>query len=309
MLEARRQSGREQFGPALSLVLLAAALFLFTGSPVYADSGKPSAAALRGAYERLTPKLKNNAFHRPLYIESKELSNELEGDIYALVSQPFEVVNGALNDSSGKPTNWCEVLILHLNVKNCHAGQNGQGSTLTVNLGRKMEQPLEDTHAVEFNYSVLAAEKNYFATSLSAEHGPLSTHDYRIVLEAMPAANNQTLIHLTYAYGFGVSGRMAMKGYLSTIGRGKIGFTPIGTQADGEPEYIGGVRGVVERNAMRYYVAIESFLNANGSDQFEKRLKACIETLEQYAMQLHEVDRKTYLNMKLREYKRMRDSV
>lgn len=269
---------------------------------------KPSATALRADYERLQPKLQKNAFHRPLYIESKESSNELEGDIYALVSQPFAVVSGALNDPSGKPTNWCEVMILHLNVKYCRARQNAAGSTLTLNLGRKMEQPLEDTHPVEFNYRVLASENNYFATSLSAPQGPLSTHDYRIILQAMPADNDQTFIHLTYAYGFGMSGRIAMKGYLSTIGRGKIGFTPVGTRADGKPEYISGVRGVVERNAMRYYVAIDSFLHATGKDQFEKRLKACIETLEQYAKQLHEVDRNTYLKMKLHEHKRMLDN-
>lgn len=269
---------------------------------------KPSATALSADYERLKPKLQNNAFHRPLYIESKESSSELEGDIYALVSQPFAVVNGALNDPSGKPANWCEVMILHLNVKYCRIRQNAAGSTLTVNLGRKMEQPLEDTHPVEFNYRVLASENNYFATSLSAPQGPLSTHDYRIILEAMPADNDRTFIHLTYAYGFGMSGRIAMKGYLSTIGRGKIGFTPVGTRADGKPEYIGGVRGVVERNAMRYYVAIDSFLHAHGADQFEKRLKACVDTLEQYAKQLHEVDRNTYLKMKLHEHKRMLDS-
>lgn len=305
MHEVRRQAGRGQDGIALSLVLLAAAFFLFN-CPAYAGpTMKPSAANLRASYERLTPKLHNNAFNRSLYIESQESSNELEGDIYALVAQPFSVVSAALNDPSGKPTNWCEVLILHLNVKYCRAGQDAEGSTLTVNLGRKMEQRLKDSHPVEFRYRVLASGKTYFATSLSAAQGPMSTHDYRIILEAMPTDSNQTFIHLTYAYGFGMAGKIAMKGYLSTMARDKVGFTPVGTRPDGKPKYIGGVRGVVERNAMRYYVAIESFLNAPGEDQFEKRLKACIETLEQYATQLHEVDRATYVEMKRNEHKRM----
>ena len=306
MPDAHRLLERSQRGVALSHLLLAAALLLFNCRE--ADAGpnmKPSATTLRASYERLTSKLHNNAYNRSLYIESQESSNELEGDIYALVSQPFSVVNDLLNDPSGKPANWCEVLILHLNVKYCVAGQDAKGSTLTVNLGRKMEQPLKDTHPVEFRYSMLASGKTYFATSLSAPKGPLSTHDYRIILEAMPADDDRTFIHLTYAYGFGMSGKIAMKGYLASLGRGKMGFTPVGTRADGKPEYIGGVRGVVERNAMRYYVAIDSFLNAPAKDQFETRLKACIETLEQYAMQLHEVDRATYLEMKRNEYKRM----
>jgi hypothetical protein len=293
------------------LPLLVLAAFLQFGRQAFAEpSDAPSAASLRSSYERLGGKLQNNAFNRPLHLESKERSNELEGDIYALVAQPFSVVNGTLNDPSGKPTNWCEVLLLHLNVKYCRIGQNPQGNTLTLNLGRKMEQPLEDTHPVEFRYRVLASEKDYFATSLSAPHGPLSTRDYRIILEAIPADNNQTFIHLTYAYGFGMSGKMAMKGYLSTMGRGKIGFTQVGTR-DGKPEYITGVRAVVERNAMRYYVAIDSYLNAVSArreERFEKALKACIDTLEQYATQLQEVNRTTYLQMKKNEYKRMQEN-
>jgi hypothetical protein len=309
MPEVRRQSGRGH-GITLSFLLLAVALFLFNGHQAYAGLDmKPSATTLRASYERLTPKLHNNAYNRSLYIESHESSNELKGDIYALVSQPFPVVNGALNDPSGKPVNWCEVLILHLNVKYCHVGQDARDSTLTVHLGRKMEQPLKDTHPVEFRYSVLDSGKTYFATSLSAPRGPLSTHDYRIILEAMPADNHLTFIHLTYAYGFGMSGKIAMKGYLASLGRGKVGFTPVGTRADGKPEYISGVRGVVERNAMRYYVAIDSFLNAPAKDQFETRLKACIDTLEQYAVQLHEVDRTTYLEMKRNEHRRMNNSL
>jgi len=308
MLEAREWRSPKRAGFWLPIVLLAA--FLQFGREAFAESsGVPSAASLRSSYERLAPKLRNNAFNRPLYLESKERSNELEGDIYALVTQPFPVVNGTLNDPSGKPTNWCEVLLLHLNVKYCRSGQDAKGSTLTLNLGRKMEQPMEDTHPVEFRYRVLASEKDYFATSLSAPHGPLSTRDYRIILEAIPADNNQTFIHLTYAYGFGMSGKMAMKGYLSTMGRGKIGFTQVGTQ-DGQPEYITGVRAVVERNAMRYYVAIDSYLNAVSArreERFEKALKSCIDTLEQYATQLQEVNRASYLQMKRNEYKRMQE--
>lgn len=273
-------------------------------------AGGNSAAALRAAYDRLSPKLQNNAYHRPLYLESKEMASELQGDIYAVVNQPFSVVNGMLNDASGRPVNWCDVLILHLNIKYCRAGQNTQGSTLLVNIGRKMEQPLEDTHQVEFRYRVLASEKAYFATSLSAKEGPLSTRDYRIILEAIPIDDGHAFIHLTYAYGFGMAGKMAMKGYLSTMARDKIGFTVVGNGSDGKPEYIHGVRGVVERNAMRYYVAIDSYLNAASlpkEERFEKSLKTCIDTLEQYALQLHEVDNPTYLQMKRREYKRMQE--
>ena len=112
---------------------------------------------------------------------------------------------------------------------------------------------------------------------------------------------------MTYTYGFGIAAKLAMKGYLSTTGRNKIGFTQTGTSSDGKPEYIKGVRGVVERNAMRYYVAIDSFLNAvplPREQQFEKRLGDCIDILEQYALQLHEVDQPWDKDVSFREVDR-----
>jgi hypothetical protein len=299
-------------GRLRALLLTWLAVFLLHGSPLLADTGvTPSASTLHASYERLRPKLERNIYRRPLYLESKEKSNQLQGDIYALVAQPFALVNGALNDPAGKPTHWCDVLMLHLNIKYCRTGQDAKGSTLLLHIGRKMEQPLEDTHPVEFRYRVLASHKDYFAISLSAPKGPFNTHDYRILLEAIPAEKQRSFIHLTYSYGFGMAAKLAMKGYLSTTGRHKVGFTQVGTDPAGKPEYIKGVRGVVERNAMRYYVAIDSFLNAlplPRDQQFEKRLHDCIDTLDKYALQLHEVERDVYIKMKRNERRRQLES-
>jgi hypothetical protein len=50
--------------------------------------------------------------------------------------------------------------------------------------------------------------------------------------------------------------------YLTTRGRDKVGFTVVGKAEDDGPEYIGGLRGAVERNAMRLYLAIDAYLDA-----------------------------------------------
>ena len=55
---------------------------------------------------------------------------------------------------------------------------------------------------------------------------------------------------------------IAMKSYLATIGRDKVGFTTTNKAASPQPDYIQGVRGVVERNTMRYYLAIDAYLAA-----------------------------------------------
>jgi hypothetical protein len=142
---------------------------------------------------------------------------------------------------------------------------------------------------------------------LSADQGPLGTRDYRIVLEAVPVEKGRTFIHLSYSYGFGTMGKLAMQIYLGTTGKDKVGFTVTGTQPDGQPQHVGGMRGVVERNSMRYYLAIEAFLGslpAPPQAQLEKRLRDWFAAVERYPRQLHEMEQGEYLEMKRKEYLR-----
>lgn len=88
----------------------------------------------------------------------------------------------------------------------------------------------------------------------------MGTSDYRIELEAIPLPNAQTFLHFTYSYAMSFPARLAMQTYLATIGYGKLGFTETEPSANGQPQYIGGVRALIERNTMRYYLAIDSFL-------------------------------------------------
>ncbi len=269
--------------------------------------GADDAASLRDKYQSLEPQLKHNPFQRPLYLESAESPSTLKGDIYAVVDYPFAVVNGALNNPTQGPANWCDVLILHLNTKYCHASNSSDGYILSVNIGRKTEQKLTDSYRVQFHYRAAATSPGYFQVDLNADSGPLSTKDYRIVLEAVSISGNRTFLHLTYSYGYGMAGRIAMKGYLATIGSDKVGFTVADGSSPGKTEYIGGVRGLVERNTMRYYLAIDAYLSALSSPpdkRLEQRLTNWFDATEQYPRQLHEVDRQDYMQMKLKEYER-----
>ena len=142
---------------------------------------------------------------------------------------------------------------------------------------------------------------------LAAKDGPLGTSDYLILLEAVALPTAKTFVHLTYSYSVNFSGRLAMQGYLLTGGMGKVGFTSIGETSNEQPGFIGGVRGVVERNTMRYYLAIDSFLEfaaAPPATQFEQRLQSWFSATERYPRQLHEFDRQEYLAMKRAEYLR-----
>ncbi len=117
----------------------------------------------------------------------------------------------------------------------------------------------------------------------------------------MPLDARRSFLHLSYAYAYGMTARLAMQGYLGTVGRNKVGFSVTGHTADGRPVYIAGTRGVIERNTMRYYLAIEAYLgalSAPAAQQAEKRLNAWFDSVERYPAQLHEMERGEYLDMK-----------
>lgn len=258
---------------------------------------------LRAKYTSLEAQLRQNQFKQPLVLDSAETPDRLRGDIYAIVAYPFDAVNTGLNN----PDHWCDVLLLHINTKYCHAVVGPSGTTLLVNIGKKTPEVLANVARVEFNYSVAAANPEYMEILLSAEDGPLGTSDYRIRLEAVALPNAKTFLHLTYSYAMNLVGRLAVQTYLGTIGRRKVGFTVIGKRANGQPDYIGGVRGLVERNTMRYYLAIDAFLGsarAAPSAQLDERLQSWFTAVERYPRQLHEMDRGEYLEMKRAEYLR-----
>lgn len=262
------------------------------------------APALLEQYTRLQPQLQHNAFERPLVLQSSESADGLSGDIYAVVAYPFATVSTGMRS----PGHWCEVLMLHLNTKYCRAVAGPKGSALRVNIGKKTPQPISAAPRVELQYTETTVTQRYFAITLSAKDGPLSTSNYRIHLEAVELPGNQSFLHFTYAYDVGVVGRLAMQTYLATLGAGKVGFTLVGKSADGQPVHVAGVRGVVERNTMRYYLAIDSFLASLGEPaaaQIEHRLNAWFDAVERYPRQLHEVERSDYLAMKRAEIARL----
>lgn len=256
---------------------------------------------LRNKYTELKDELSNSQFKRELYMDSKEAPDNLKGEIYAVVDYPFATVDKALNDSS----HWCDLLILHINIKYCYATGNKADTILTVDLGKKEEQSLSDTYQVKFNYQQVTSSSDYFAIALNAKDGPVGTSDYHILVEATPISDKRTFLHFTYAYSFGLKGRLAMSTYLATKGRSKVGFTVV--EKTPEVKYIQGVRGVIERNTMRYFLAIDAYLatfNLPKEGQQEKRFQTWYDNTRLYSKQLYEVERDDYLAMKRKEYQR-----
>jgi hypothetical protein len=286
------------------LICAIASLAIFHPMAASAAATDPaSAAALQAKYTELAPRLAHSPFKRPLVLLSDASSSALKGDVYAVVDHPFDQVSRSLNGSE----HWCDVLILHLNTKYCRAVNGVAGTTINLRVGKKFDQPLEDAYRLAFSYRQGASTNDYFDGHLNAKQGPLGTSDYQILLEATAIPGNKTFMHLTYSYVIGFASKVAMQGYLATAGSDKVGFTTDGKSNDGQPRFISGVRGLVERNTMRYYLAIDAFLDTAAlpvSQQVDQRLQHWFDATENYRRQLHEMDRADYLTMKQNEIRR-----
>ena len=284
-----------QVGSVLACLLLAT---VFAAPAFPQDAG-----SLRAVHTQLRERLGASPFQRPLVLESTQGDASLKGDVYAVVEQPFAVVAPALQGTA----HWCELLILHLNVKHCGATGAAPNEVLTLVVGRKFDQPLADGHKVAFRYSVPAATADYLRVNMAADSGPLGTRDYQLAVEITPLDAKRSFIHLSYSYSYGIAARVALQGYLSTLGRDKVGFSVTGQGDSGKPVYVAGLRGVAERNTMRYYLAVEAYLGALGSapdERLEKRLRDWFAATERHRLQLHEMALDEYLVMKRREMQR-----
>jgi hypothetical protein len=283
-------------------IALALASCLASGSAL-ADDTTPAtnpAVALQDRHAALASALAHNAFGRPLALESREESRRVSGDVYAVLDYPFDTVSATF----ANPRTWCEVLILHLNTKSCRAGGAVGADTLSVRMGRKDARDPDDGFALRFDFRAEPPRPDYVAASASSASGPLGSRDYRITMQAMPLPGGRSFMRLHYSYAFGGVAKLATQGYLATAGSGKVGFTREGKH------YVHGLRGAVERNAMRYYLAVESYLSSLAQApgrQFSSRIERWFDATERYRPQLHEMERADYLAMKQHEYARQQE--
>jgi len=282
-----------------ALLAHAAAAAAFAAIPA-SEGSREGSAALRAQFEAMRPDMKANGFGRPLNLVSHDGDHLLKGDVYALVAHPFGDVERALQ----QPDQWCQVLVLPFNVKRCEARDS---AAISMFIARKTESTAAQTFRIDFRFGVESLGEDFMRIGLRAESGPLGTRDYHIALEATPADRGHTIIHLSYAYRYGMMSQLAMQAYLSTVGAHKVGFSVEGRDTEGGPIFVGGMRGVMERNTMRYFLAIEAYLDSLAvapPGREDARLAEWFDASERYPRQLHEMEREEYVAMKHRELAR-----
>jgi hypothetical protein len=286
--------------PNVLLFLVAAALLFSVGSASGVEKPLQGEALLLDIYHKNMGKLEAKSFGLPLFLESIELDDRVHVDVFGIFDFPFSSVVNVLK----VPANWCDIVSLHPNIKACTYREQPNDWLLTFYLGSKAYQPLVDTRHVISHYRSID-RKGYLDIILNADAGPFGTKDHRMRFEALPLDGVRTFVHVSYAYSDSVALRLMAKIYFATLGRGKVGFTVTGTDGNGNPVYIGGPRGAVERSAVRYYFAIQSFMNTlryPEESRFSMRTSEWYDLTTRYRKQLFDLDKKDYLTFKAKEH-------
>ena len=281
-------------------LFLVISFFLFSQwceIPYADDSLHTGHESLIDKYHKIEKELEKSSLTIPFYVESSVSKNASHVDIYGTIKYPFDIVKNELQ----LPTNWCDIVLLHSNVRASTYKKVNDTWLLTLYNVKKFQDPLKDAYQMNFEYRVIAQRIGFFAISLAAREGIFSTKDHQFRLEAIPLDEERTFIHLRYSYRYSRLGYFLMKSYFSIFGGGKIGFSVIGTDSDGNPVYVGGLRGAVESNVLRYYLTILAYMDTLKipvEQRFEKRMSQWYDLTARYKRQLFEMEKEEYLTYK-----------
>ena len=193
---------------------------------------------------------------------------------------------------------------LNLNIKACLYENNAKKKIITFYAGRKFYQTPDEAEPMQYAFAVESLEKDYIRVVLQAEEGPYGTRDYNITVQAMPIGESATLIQVHSAYTTSLWSRMGTGLYLATLASDKEGFTIADYDKNRQPRYVKGVKGIIERNTVRYYFSLLALLDTQEqppAQRFDLMLNTWFDMTQQHKRQLYEMDKAEYLSAKQRE--------
>ena len=274
-------------------------VILLAGTPLAAWGGEGGALPLQNRYQELRDLALRGPFGVPLSVQSEDRDDQVSAQVYGIIEHPFEEVKAALRT----PASWCEFAPLHLNVKACTFQMQSQESLLTFYFGRKYYQSPERATLQSYHFGVQTEEPDFLSVALSAPEGIYGTTAHRFELD-VAGVDGRTVVALRSSYVPSTLTRLLTTLYLTTLGRNRVGFTREDAGPASSPRYVKGFRGLVERSAMRYYLAFRAFLDTQSlpaAHRFEARLNAVYDLMELYPAQLHDMEKAEYLETKRKE--------
>jgi hypothetical protein len=256
------------------------------------------AEGLRADYQKLVRGGADGQISSSLRIQSMEDHERVSGWVQVLVSSQFEELKAALSH----PEVWCEVLALHLNTRSWLVAGGPDATALLVRMGPLHGDPVGRPFELILRWGSPLRTRILPGGALGERR---TARDERILdpVAGHPRFRRRKLRHSSYSLRYNLASRLALGAYLAGPASRKVGFTTVGSPGSA-PGLVSGLRGIVERNAMRYYLGIEAWLaTARLPDgrRFQARIETWFDATEKYPRQLHEVGREEYLRMKIHE--------
>lgn len=277
---------RSSRGMVLFAVLIfSAAAAAATGSDV-----------LRERYRELIGNIDTNPFGMPLHVQSAEQGDNVSAEVFGVLDQPFAMVAGLL----GEARRWCDFLLLNINVKSCTVDKDAAGEWLTLYIAPKEYKSPDEAYKTRYLFRA-SRSAQYVEVFLDAGAGPLGTRANRIHLEAL-GIDGRTLVHFTSALRLGAASHIAMSTYLATLGRRKTGFSRV-PDASGKLEPVRGLPAMIERNVVRYFLALQVELETRAlpaAGRFEQQMQRWYELTQRFP-QLYDLPKADYMANKRRE--------
>jgi hypothetical protein len=230
----------------------------------------------------------------PLYISSEIAQRTVVSYIVSETDIPYK----QLNEKITKPSVWCDIAMLHLNIKSCIYRNN----KITFYAGKKHYQTPDDASLFQYTFQVKQSSPDITSVSLFSHKGPAGTSDHRIELVAVPS-DGKAVLRFTLSFQGSILSSNIADLYFATAGSSKSGFTY--SEKSGRKELVGGIKGAIERNSMRYYLALLVCFQdyeAKGRMSAIDRASLWFDYTERYRHQLHEVEKKDYLSTKMKEF-------
>jgi len=255
---------------------------------------------LSGRYPELQEAARRGPFGLPLQVRSEERETLVSAEIHGIIDYPFRALAETFTDPGG----WCDFLVLNPNIKTCTFRREAQETLLTLYIGSKSYRAPESATEQVYRFLVRARQPEYVAISLTAPRGLLGTTAHRFEFEAGSVAG-KTVVALSSSFEPSMLSKLLTGIYLSTLGRNRIGFSREATEAGVPAGYVRGVKGMIERNVMRYYLALKAFLDTldqPADRQFEARASLAYDLMDLYPAQLRQMKKAEYLDIKSREH-------
>jgi hypothetical protein len=195
--------------------------------------------------------------------------------------------------------------MLHPNIKHCMPGSGSGGVLLDMTMTAQREGLFGPAYPLQLTWNTVTRDTSHLVVELMAERGPMGTRDYRIGFELAPLEGGSSVMRLVYSSAFTATGLWMAQAYVSTVARHRVGFTVVDTDAQGRPVLVRGVRAAIERNTMRFHLAVQSWLAVQQlppAQRVARAIEAWFDASERHATQLHEVERDEYVRRKTAEF-------